>query len=104
MNVFKVNKIVFILKKVGADKCENYCTISPTTHAYKILTTIIYRRIEQTIDTSLDEDQYGYSKERGTSEALLSLRLIQGGRIRGGKPNLSDSGGKPRDSTPVKGG
>ena len=31
-NDYKVNKTVTIPKKVGADKCENYRTISPTAH------------------------------------------------------------------------
>ena len=44
-NDYKVNKTVTVPKKVGADKCKNYYTISLTTHASKIITTIIYRRI-----------------------------------------------------------
>ena len=83
---YKVNKTVTIPKKVAKDKCENYRTISLTTHSSKIFTTIIYRRLEQTIEISLDEDQFGFRKEMGTREALLSLRLIQSGRLRAGKP------------------
>ena len=40
LNDHKVNKTVTIPKKVGADKCEDYRTISLTTHASKILTTL----------------------------------------------------------------
>ena len=75
-NDYKVNKTVTMPKKVGAEKCENYRNISLTTHASKILTAIIYRRVGQTIESYLDEDQFGFRKERGTKEALLSLRLI----------------------------
>ena len=87
-NNFDVNKTVTIPKKVGTDKCKNNRTISLTTLASKILTTIIYRRMEETIEISLDEDQFGFREEGGTREALLSLRLIQNGRLRVGKPNF----------------
>ena len=61
-NDYKVNKTVTIPKTIGADKCENYRTIGLTTHASKIPTTIIYERIEQTIESSLEEDQFGFKK------------------------------------------
>ena len=54
-------------------------------HASKILTTIIHRRLEQTIESLLDEVQFGFRKERGTKEALHSLQLIQSDRLRVGK-------------------
>ena len=87
-NDFKLNRIVTIPRKVGADKCENYRTISLITHESKILDTINYRRIEQAIESSLDEDQLGSKKEKGTRGALLSLPLIQNGRIRVEKPTF----------------
>ena len=40
------------------------------------------------MESSLGEDQFGFRKERGTREALLSLRLIQSVRPRVGKPTL----------------
>ena len=43
-NDYKVYKTITVPKKVESDKCENYRTISLTTHASKILTTIIYIR------------------------------------------------------------
>ena len=63
-NNFDVNKTVTIPKKVGTDKCKNNRTISLTTLASKILTTIIYRRMEETIEISLDEDQFAIDSER----------------------------------------
>ena len=75
------------MKKIAANKCENYHTISLTTYASKILTAKIYR-IEQTIESFLDEDQFSLRKERGTREALLSLWLIQNGKLGAGKPNF----------------
>ena len=43
---YKASKTVNMPRKVDADKYENYRTISLTTHASKILTTIIYTRLE----------------------------------------------------------
>lgn len=68
--------IIPIPKKSGANKCENYRTLSLVTHASKILTTVINKRIERVIDKVLSEDQFGFRKGRGTREAILSLRLI----------------------------
>ncbi|WP_234448112.1 hypothetical protein, partial [Virgibacillus salexigens] len=39
---FKKNVIIPIPKKAGADRCENYRTISLISHGCKILTRIIY--------------------------------------------------------------
>ena len=73
---FQKNKIVTLPKKTGADKCENFRTISLTSHASKILTKIIQRRIEQNVEENLGGDQFGFRRNRGTREAILSLRLI----------------------------
>ena len=81
-NDFNVNKTVTIPKKVGAYECENYRTIGLTTHASTILTTIVSRRIKQTVESSLVEDQFGFREERSTREALIILRLIKNGRLR----------------------
>ena len=63
-NDYKINKTVTIPKKVEADKCKKYRTISLTTHASKIPTTIVYRKLKQTIESSLDENHFGFRKER----------------------------------------
>ena len=53
---FEKNIIIPIPKKKRAEKCEDLLTISLTTHASKILTRIIYRRIERRAEEFLDED------------------------------------------------
>ena len=81
-NDYKFNKTVTVPKKVGADKCETYrTTMCLTTHASKIPTTTIYRRIKQAIRNSFDEDQFHLKEEKRTREALLSLGLIQNSRL-----------------------
>ena len=62
---YKINETVTIPKKREAGKCKNYRTISLTIHASKVLTTTIYRRLEQTIKSSLGEDQLDFRKKRG---------------------------------------
>ena len=54
----------------------HYRTLSLVSHASKILTTIILRRIEYKVEALLTEDQFGFRRGRGTREAILALRLI----------------------------
>ena len=57
-NNYMVNKTITVLKKVGAEKFENYRTISIMTHASKILTTMIHRRIEILTTRSVEMDTF----------------------------------------------
>ena len=85
---FQKNIIIPIPKKPGADKCEQYRTISLVSHASKILTKIIYRRIEKQIECQLSEDQFGFRRDVGTREAILTLRLILEDRIKKNRPTV----------------
>lgn len=79
---FGKNVIHTIPKMARADKCENYRTISLTAHASKLLTRIIYRRMEKKIEGLLGDDQFGFRKGVGTREAVLTLRLIMEARLK----------------------
>jgi len=65
-----------IPKKKKSEKCEDHRTISLITHASKVLTKIIHKRIETKIYDNLEEDQFGFRKNMGTREAILCLRII----------------------------
>jgi len=65
-----------IPKKQKAEKCEEYRTLSLISHASKILTKIVHKRIEKKIEDNLTEDQFGFRKNKGTRETILCLRLI----------------------------
>jgi len=52
------------------------------SHASKILTNIIFKRIEGKIGQSLTEYQFGFRRNMGTREAILALRIIIQKRIR----------------------
>src|SRR5436190_16121652 len=83
---FQKSVIVTLPKKKNADACENYRTISLLSHASKILTRIIYRRIEKIAEEMLSDDQFGFRNNRGTREAILALRTIIEERIKISKP------------------
>ena len=85
---FQKNVMIPIPKKAGADRCEYYRTISLISHSCKILTRIIYRRMEKLVEANLGEDQFGFRRNVGTREAILTLRLILEKRLRKGKPTF----------------
>jgi hypothetical protein len=82
---FKKSAIITIPKKIGADVCENYRTVSLLSHASKILTRIIYKRLENRVEERLAEDQFGFRKNRGTREAILALKSLIEERMNMGK-------------------
>lgn len=82
---FVKSVIIPIPKKTSAIKCEQYRTISLLSHASKILTKIMHKRMERKIEDTLSEDQFGFRKNMGTREAILALRLIVEKRIRKNK-------------------
>ncbi|KAL1448655.1 hypothetical protein WDU94_014027 [Cyamophila willieti] len=83
---FKESKMVLLPKKAKSKKCEDFRTLSILSHASKILTTIIKRRIEKKIDDNIDCDQFGFRNGKGTREAILALRLITEEGMRVNKP------------------
>lgn len=73
-------------KKGNATKCGEYRTLSLITHASKILTRIITRRMEGKIEENLSDDQFGFRKGMGTREAILCVRQITEKMLKIGKP------------------
>ncbi|VVC32502.1 Reverse transcriptase domain [Cinara cedri] len=73
---FKESIIIPIPKKATADKCNEFRTISLMAHAAKILVKIICTRIESIVEKELGDDQFRFRRNKGTREAILSLRLL----------------------------
>lgn len=73
-------------KKKKAETCEEHRSISLISHASKVLTKIIHKRIENKIEEILTEDQLGFRKNRGPRKAILCLRLITEKMFRISKP------------------
>lgn len=77
--------MVLIPKKKGTQKCEEYRTLNLITHAAKIITRIIKNRIDKKIEENLSKDQFGFRKNIGTREAILTLRVLIEKQIRRNK-------------------
>lgn len=73
---FTESIIIHIPKKATADKCNEFRTISLMAHTAKILVKIICTRIESTVEKELSDDQFGFRRNKGTREAILSLRIL----------------------------
>jgi len=59
---FAKSKIIPILKRTTANKCELYYTISLLTHVSKILTKIMSRRMENKIKAILSKISLGLER------------------------------------------
>jgi hypothetical protein len=68
--------VIVLKKKPQATKCSDYRTISLIAHTTKIVGNILRRRIERKIKDVLGEDQFGFRRGKGTSDAVGMLRII----------------------------
>ena len=68
--------IIPIEKKVGAQECSDYRTISLISHASKIILRILTERLENKAKSYLGEDQYGFRKGLGTRDAIGVMRVL----------------------------
>jgi len=68
--------MIALKKKPQATKCNEYRTISLIAHTAEIVTKILRRRIEKKIEEVLGEDQFGFSRGKGTIDAIGMLRII----------------------------
>lgn len=65
---FEKRFIIRIPKMRKVEICEKYRTISLTTHAPRVLTKIMHKKI---VRNNVTEDQFGFRKNKGTREAIL---------------------------------
>lgn len=82
MEDFKYELVVALPKKKGTMKCEEHIIINLTSHAFKIIWRVIKIRLESKIDSNLENDQFGFRKNIGTREGILSLRILIEKQIR----------------------
>jgi len=47
------------------------------SHAAKLLAIIVSKRISKRIEARLENDQYGFRKNKGIREAILDLRVVR---------------------------
>ena len=85
---YSTSVIISIPKKVNADECKFYRTISIIPHASKIMLKILHGRMTKKIDEFLSDSQFGFRSERGTRDATGTLRQFIERRLEVGKKYL----------------
>ncbi|VVC41307.1 Reverse transcriptase domain [Cinara cedri] len=75
-NPLQTIRLVILPKKPRANQCENFRTLSLISHVAKLLAIIVSKQISKRIEARLENDQYGFRKNKGTREAILGLRVI----------------------------
>jgi len=69
--------IIPIYKQKGdTGECKNYRGISIMDHIAKLYERVLERRLRESIEPQLGEEQYGYRKGRSTTDLMFALRQI----------------------------
>ena len=68
--------VAVLFKKGSTENPENYRPIALLNTTYKILASIIQRRLAKGMDQAIDEMQLGFRKGRSTSQPLQIVRRI----------------------------
>ena len=62
------------IKKGNAKNCSNYHTITPISHASKVMLKILQARLQQYMNHELPNVQAGFKKDRGTRDQIANIR------------------------------
>ena len=73
---WKRSVFIPISKKGNAKECSNYCTITPTSHASKVMLKIFQARLEQYINCEIPDVQTGFRKGRETRGQIANICWI----------------------------
>ena len=73
---WKITKLRVIFKKGDAELPKNYRPISIIPVMAKLFSTILYMRIQDLVEDKLAEEQYGFRKGRGCTDAVHVLRMV----------------------------
>ena len=65
-----------IPKKGNAKEYSNYCTITLTSHASKVMLKILQARLQQYVNQQLTVVQVGFRKGKGTRDQIANIRWI----------------------------
>ena len=73
-----LEKLCFIPvpKKGNAEEYSNYCTITPISHASKVMLKILQARLQQNMNRELPDVQSGFRKGRGTRDQIANIHWI----------------------------
>ena len=73
---WKRSVFIPIPKKYNAKECSNYCMITLTSHASKVMLKILQARLQQYMHQKLPDVQPGFRKGRGTRDQIANIRWI----------------------------
>ena len=73
--MFKIAHVCPIYKKLDRNKCANYRPISLLSNLSKIFEKIMYKRLEQYLESNnlICNHQFGFRKNHSTEHALMSI-------------------------------
>ena len=73
---WKRSVFIPIQKKGNVKECSNYRTITPISHASKVMLKILQDRLQQYVNRELPDVQAGFRKGRGTKDQIANIRWI----------------------------
>ena len=74
---WKISRVVMIFKKGDPAACSNYRPISLLSIGYKILASILLKRLKDAgAEDLIWHTQYGFRSKVGTADALFAVRRI----------------------------
>ena len=73
---WKRSVFIPIQKKANAKKCSNYCTITLSSHASKVMLKILQARLQQYMNWELSDVKARFTKGRGNRDQTANIRWI----------------------------
>lgn len=73
---WQTGQIITIHKKGNQQECQNYRGITLLSTVYKVLSTIIQRRLQESADNKIGQYQCGFRKGKSTIDAIYILKQI----------------------------
>ena len=71
-----IQEIVMIHKSGRTKECTNYRTIALLSHASKVLLIILLKRMRESIEYELPEEQAGFRSGRSTADMLVAIQVL----------------------------
>ena len=77
----KKSVYIAIPKKIGTVECGQHRTISLMSHLTKVMLRVLMNRMRYKILPEISETQFGFMTDKGTRNAIFSLRTLMGRAI-----------------------
>ena len=68
--------VITLPKKGNLQQCQNYRTISLTSHPSKVMLKIILNRLKSLAEEIIAEEQAGFRAGRSTTEQIFNLQIF----------------------------